>query len=82
MPNIPYCTFIIIDNDNSTTSILLPLLRMVKNLPEDNTTILNAMILTAVDWERRMNHQQAIQATNEWQFGIVVCYVAGCARFQ
>jgi hypothetical protein len=34
------------------------------------------MIPTAVDWERRMNHRQAIQATNEWRFGIVICYVA------
>jgi hypothetical protein len=39
-PNIPYRTFIIIDNDNGTTSILLPLLRMVKNPPQDDTTIL------------------------------------------
>jgi hypothetical protein len=40
------------------------------------------MIHTAVDWERQMNHQQAIQATNEWRFGIVICYVAGRAQFQ
>jgi hypothetical protein len=39
------------------------------------------MIVTAVDWEC-LNHQQAILATNEWQFGIVICYVAGCAQFQ
>jgi hypothetical protein len=42
----------------------------------------NAMIPTAVDWERQMNHQQAILATNEWRFGIVICYVAGRALFQ
>jgi hypothetical protein len=42
----------------------------------------NAMIPTAVDWERRMNHRQAIQATNEWRFGIVICYVAGRAQCQ
>jgi hypothetical protein len=42
----------------------------------------NAMIPTTVDWERRMNHQQAIQATNEWRFGIVICYVAGRAQCQ
>jgi hypothetical protein len=82
VPNIPYRTFIIIDNDNGTTSILLPSLQMVKNLPQEDTTILNAMIPTAVDCERRMNHQQAIQATNEWRFGIVIWYVAGRAQFQ
>jgi hypothetical protein len=36
----------------------------------------NAMIPTAVDWERRMNHQQ------EWRFGIVICYLAGRAQFR
>jgi hypothetical protein len=40
------------------------------------------MIPTTVDWERQMNHQQAILATNEWRFGIFICYVADCARFQ
>jgi hypothetical protein len=40
------------------------------------------MIPTTVDWESRMNYQQAILATNEWRFGIVICYVADRAQFQ
>jgi hypothetical protein len=42
----------------------------------------NAMILTTVDWEHQINHRQAIQATNERQLGIVICYVDGRAQFQ
>jgi hypothetical protein len=39
------------------------------------------MIPTTVDWECQMNHQQAILATNGWQLGIDICYVADRAQF-